>query len=103
MKQFQDRFGALCDVFVQARELVQAVELAGADQARRRLARVLRLKHADHVPRHVLPGLLVLAARLQTETRRRYAVVARHYLDDRISSLRDQIESLAESLDERAA
>jgi CHAD domain-containing protein len=103
MKQFQDRLGALCDAFVQTRELVQAVEVAGADQARRRLARVLRLKHAGSVPRHVLPGLLVLAARLQTETRRRYAVVARHYLDDRISSLRDQIESLTESLDGRAA
>jgi CHAD domain-containing protein len=103
MKQFQDRFGALCDAFVQARELVQAVEVAGADQARRRLARVLRLKHAGSVPRHVLPGLLVLAARLQSETRQRYAVAARHYLDDRVSSLRDQIESLAESLDRRAA
>jgi CHAD domain-containing protein len=103
MKQFQDRFGVLCDAFVQARELVQAVEVAGADQARPRLARVLRLKHAGSVPRHVLPGLLVLAARLQTETRQRYAVAARHYLDDRVSSLRDQIESLAESLDRRAA
>jgi hypothetical protein len=64
---------------------------------------VLRLKHAGSVPRHVLPGLLVLAARLQSETRQRYAVVARHYLDDRVSSLRDQIESLAESLDRRVA
>ena len=103
MKQFQDRFGALCDAFVQARELVQAVEVAGAEQARRRLARVLRFKHAGSVPRHVLPGLLVLAARLQSETRQRYAVAARHYLDDRIRSLRDQLESLAESLDRRAA
>jgi CHAD domain-containing protein len=103
MKQFQDRFGALCDAFVQARELVQAVEAVGADQARRRLARVLRLKHAESVPRHALPGLLVLVARLQTETRRHYAVVVRHYLDDRISSLPDQIESVAESLDGRIA
>ena len=103
MKQFQDRFGALCDAFVQARELVQAVELAGADQARRRLARVLRLKHAGSVPRHVLPGLLVLAARLQVETRRRYAAVTCDYLDGRIVGLIDPIETVARSLLRRVA
>ena len=103
MKQLQDRIGILCDAFVQARLIAQAVELAGAEQAHRRLARVLRIKHAGNVSGHVLPGLLVLASRLQAETQRRYAEVARHYLDGRVSRLLRSIESLAESLAEGAA
>ncbi len=98
MKQLQDRFGVLCDAFVQTRLMAQAVELAGADQAHRRLARALRVKRVAKVSGHVLPGLLALALRLQAETQRRYAEVARHYLDRRIHRLLRSIESLAATL-----
>lgn len=100
MKQLQDRFGILCDAFVQTRLMAQAVELAGADQAYRRLTRVLRVKHVANVSGHVLPGLLVLALRLQAEAQRRYAEVARHYLDGRVRRLLRSIESLAATLAE---
>lgn len=103
MKQLQDRFGISCDAFVQARLIAQAVEIAGAEQAHHRLARVLRVKHAGNVSGHVLPGLLVLAVRLQAERQRRYAEVARHYLDGRVSRLLRSIESLAETLAECTA
>ena len=103
MKQFQDRFGVLCDAFVQARVLAQAVEIAGAEQAQRRPARVLGVRHTSHVTGRVRRGLLTLGVRLQAETQRRYAAIARHYLDGRSSRLLGGIESLAETLAGRVA
>lgn len=103
MKQLQDRFGILCDAFVQTRLIAEAVKIAGAEQAYRRLARVLRVKHVGKVSGPVLPGLLVLAVHLQAETQRRYAEVARHYLDGRARRRLRSIESLAETLPECTA
>lgn len=97
MKQFQDRFGVLCDAFVQTRELTAAVEAAGAIAARARLERTLGGKRPDEAA-NVLPGLLALALRLRNETRRRYAIVERHYLGDRAGRFLDAMESLAETL-----
>lgn len=101
MKQFQDRFGVLCDAFVQARELAAAVETAGAVAARGRLERALGGKSPDEIA-SVLPGLLALALRLRDETRRRYAIMERHYLDGRAGRLFDAVETLAETLARRA-
>jgi CHAD domain-containing protein len=103
MKQLQDQFGMLCDAFVQNRLMAQAVERAGAQRAKQRLARVLCVKHVGKVSGNVLPGLLVLAVRLQAETQRHYVEVARRYLDGRSRRLVRTIESLAESLAERVA
>ncbi|MHB8621763.1 MAG: CHAD domain-containing protein [Sulfuricaulis sp.] len=98
MKKLQDRFGILCDACVHSRLMVQAVEQAGAEQAQRRLAKVLRAMHEGNISGRVLPGLLVLAVRLQSETQRRYAEVERHYLGGRVHRLLRSIESLAETL-----
>jgi CHAD domain-containing protein len=97
MKQFQDRFGVLCDVFVQAREIASVVETAGADAARAKLDRALGTRRPDKM-NQVLPGLIALAARLQAETRRRYAVVERHYLGNRARRFLDPFEPFAEGL-----
>lgn len=101
MKQFQDRFGVLCDAFVQAREIASAVETAGAEAARGKLDRALGNKHAGEMGQQALPGLIALASRLQVETRRRYAVVERHYLGDRASRFLNPVELFADTLNSR--
>jgi CHAD domain-containing protein len=98
MKQFQDRFGVLCDAFVQAREIASAVETAGAGFARDKLRRALGTGSADAPTRDVLPGLIALARRLQMETSRRYAVVERHYLGNRTRRFLNPFESFADVL-----
>jgi CHAD domain-containing protein len=97
MKQFQDRFGVLCDAFVQAREIASVVETVGAEAVRAKLDRALGTRCPDKM-NQVLPGLIALASRLQAETRRRYAVVERHYLGDRASRFLDPFEPFAEEL-----
>jgi CHAD domain-containing protein len=97
MKQFQDRFGVLCDAFVQAREIASVVETAGAEAARAKLDRALGTGRPDKM-NQVFPGLIALASRLQAETRRRYAVVERHYLGDRARRFLGPFESFAEDL-----
>jgi CHAD domain-containing protein len=96
MKQFQDRFGVLCDAFVQAREIASAVETAGAGIARGKLERALGTGCMGTPTRDVLPGLIALARRLRTETSRRYAVVERHYLGNRARRFLDPFESFAD-------
>jgi CHAD domain-containing protein len=96
MKQFQDRFGVLCDAFVQAREIASAVETAGAGIARDQLERALGTASAGAPTRDVLPGLIALARRLRIETGRRYAVVERHYLGNRARRFLDPFESFAD-------
>ena len=103
MKQFQDRFGVLCDAFVQARELTSAVEAAGAEAARRKLERALGASRAGTSAREALPGLIALALRLRQETGRRYAVVERHYLGKRTEVFIGPFEALADSLARRPA
>lgn len=98
MKRFQDRFGVLCDVFVQARELAAAVEIAGAAVARGRLKTALDGERPDAAVQQALPGLIELARRLKAETRRRYAVVERHYLGERSARFLLPFEALAETL-----
>jgi CHAD domain-containing protein len=98
MKQFQDRFGVLCDAFVQVREIASAVETAGAEAARGKLERALGIRRPDEAAQHALPGLLTLALRLQVDTCRRYAVVERHYLGNRAQRFLDPFESIAEVL-----
>lgn len=96
MKQFQDRFGVLCDAFVQVREIASAVETAGAGIARDQMERALGMASAGAPTRDVLPGLIVLARRLRIETGRRYAVVERHYLGNRARRFLDPFESFAD-------
>lgn len=96
MKQFQDRFGVLCDAFVQVREIASAVETAGAGIARDQMERALGMASAGAPIRDVLPGLIVLARRLRIETGRRYAVVERHYLGHRARRFLDPFESFAD-------
>lgn len=96
MKQFQDRFGVLCDAFVQVREIASAVETAGAGIARDQMERALGMASAGAPTRDVLPGLIVLARRLRIETGRRYAVVERHYLGNRAMHFLDPFESFAD-------
>jgi CHAD domain-containing protein len=62
MKAFQDRFGELCDRFVTAREIAQAVEIAGAQTE------------------PVLPGLHALAAWVECDINRRYRDIRARYL-----------------------
>ncbi len=95
LKLFQDRFGVLCDAFVQGRELAAAVETAGAGAARGRLERALGMRRPAGSVQHVLPGLIALARRLRDETHRRYAVVERHYLGDCGGRFLELFESLA--------
>lgn len=103
MKQFQDRFGILCDAFVQAREIAQAVEAAGAEAARSKLDRALGIRRPDETAQHVLPGLIALALRLQVEMRRRYAVVERHYLGNRASRFLKPVGLFADTLNRHEA
>ena len=103
MKQFQDRFGVLCDAFVQAREIASAVETASAEVGRAKLEQALDIRRPDKLTQQVLPGLIALALRLQAETRRRYAIVERHYLGDRASRFLQPIELFADALDRRKA
>lgn len=98
MKQFQDRLGVLCDAFVQLREIASAVETAGAGIARDELEQALETGSADMSTRDVLPGLIALARRLRTETGRRYAVVERHYLGNRVGRFIDPFGSFADVL-----
>lgn len=98
MKQFQDRLGVLCDAFVQARAIAAAVEAAGAGAARGKLERALGIKRPGKSTQQVLPGLIALALHLQAETRRRYAVVQRHYLGSRARRFLDPFASLADVL-----
>jgi CHAD domain-containing protein len=69
MKSFQDRFGELNDRFVMAREIAQAVEIAGAQ--------------ADQV----LPGLVELAAWVERDVKRRFHNIRVHYLGRRARKL----------------
>ncbi len=103
MKLFQDRFGILCDAFVQAREIVSAVEIAGVEAARGKSDRTLGMKRSGEVARHVLPGLLTLALRLQVETRRRYAIVERYYLGGRADHLLNPVGLFADALNRHEA
>lgn len=98
MKRFQDRFGVLCDAFVQAREIASAVETAGAGIARDKLERALGTANAGAPTRDVLPGLIALARRLRMEASRRYTVVERHYLGNRARRFPDPFESFADAL-----
>lgn len=101
MKQFQDRFGVLCDAFVQAREIASVVETVGAEAARAKLDQALGTRRPDKM-NQVLPGLIALARRLRTETSRRYAMVERHYLGNRTSRFLDPFESFADIVAGRA-
>lgn len=96
MKRFQDRFGVLCDAFVQVREIASAAETAGAGVAREKLEQALGAGSAGAPTRDVLPGLIALARRLQVETGRRYAVVERHYLGNGIRRFLDPFGSFAD-------
>jgi CHAD domain-containing protein len=96
MKRFQDRFGVLCDAFVQAREIASAVETAGAGVARDKLEHALGMAGAGAPTRDVLPGLIALARRLRTETGRRYALVERHYLGNRVGRFLDPFGPFAD-------
>lgn len=98
LKQFQDRFGVLCDAFVQAREISQSVETAGAGAARGDLERALRFQRLPRVNQKVLSGLIALALRLQLETRRRYAVVTQHYFGARTARFFESFEEIADTL-----
>jgi len=97
MKAFQDRFGALCDLFVAARELSEAVEVLGRARPRpdRRRAS-LSGKRADP-----MPGLMALTERVRRRTHRLYAEVCRRYLGKRVATLLKPIERLGERLAER--
>jgi CHAD domain-containing protein len=97
MKQFQDRLGVLCDAFVQVSEIASAVETAGTEAARARLDRAQGTRRPDKM-NPILPGLIALALRLQAETRRRYAVVERHYLGNRASRFLGPFEPFAEDM-----
>lgn len=98
MKRFQDRVGVLCDAFVQARELAAAVEMAGAAAARARLQTALDGQPHESAAQAALPGLIELARRLKAETRRRYAVVERHYLGESSTCFLGPFEALSETL-----
>ena len=80
MKAFQDRFGELNDRFVTAREIEQAVEVAGAQ--------------ADHV----LSGLRELAAWVERDTNRRYRDIRARYLGRRARTLLAPMRALSRTL-----
>ena len=69
MKAFQDRFGELNDRFVTAREIAQAIEIAGTQAEQ------------------VLPGLRELAAWVGRDTNRRYRDIRARYLGRRAHKL----------------
>lgn len=69
MKAIQDRIGELNDRFVTAREIAQAVEIAGAQV------------------KQVLPGLRALAAWVERDTNRRYREIRARYLGRRVRTL----------------
>jgi len=69
MKAFQDRFGELNDRFVMAREIEQAIEIAGAQAEQ------------------ALPGLRELAAWVERDTNRRYRDIRARYLGRRARKL----------------
>jgi hypothetical protein len=74
------------------------VETAGAGAARARLDRALGIRRQNDSAQRTLPGLIALALRLQIETRRRYAVVERHYLGNQASRFLGPFESFANDL-----
>ena len=80
MKAFQDRFGDLNDRFVTAREIAQAVEIAGvqAEQG--------------------LPGLRKLAAWVERDTNRRYRDIRARYLGRHTRKLLVPMHALSRKL-----
>jgi CHAD domain-containing protein len=80
MKAFQDRFGELNDRFVTAREIEQALEIAGAQAE------------------HVLPGLRKLATWVERDTNRRYRDIRARYLGRRARKLFAPMRALSGTL-----
>lgn len=80
MKAFQDRLGELNDRFVAAREIAQAVEIAGAQAE------------------PVLPGLRELAAWVERDTNRRYRDIRARYLGRRARTLLAPMRALSRRL-----
>jgi len=80
MKAFQDRFGELNDRFVTAREIEQAIEIAGVQAEQ------------------VLPGLRALAAWVERVTSRRYRDIRARYLGRRARTLLAPMRVLSRKL-----
>jgi CHAD domain-containing protein len=80
MKAFQDRLGELNDRFVAAREIAQAVEIAGAQAE------------------PVLPGLRELAAWVERDTNRRHRDIRARYLGRRARTLLAPMRALSRRL-----
>lgn len=80
MKAMQDRLGGLNDRFVTAREIAQAVEIAGTQAE------------------DVVPGLLELAKWVRLDTNRRYREIRARYLGRRARHLIEQMRALGAKL-----
>jgi CHAD domain-containing protein len=80
MQAFQDRFGELNDRFVTAREIAQAIKIAGAQAE------------------PVLPGLRELAAWVERDTDRRYRDIRARYLGRRARRLLASMRALSRTL-----
>lgn len=80
MKRFQDEFGLLNDAFVRMVEIEDAVQAAGAEQARARLHAALAARRAHGATDDPVRGLVTMARMVRRDAGRRFRAVARDYL-----------------------
>lgn len=80
MKRFQDEFGLLNDSFVRLAEIEDAVQAAGAEQARVVLHTALIGRGQPPAADDPVPGLVAFARVVQRDAGRRFRVAKRDYL-----------------------
>lgn len=80
MKRFQDEFGLLNDTLVRLAEIEDAVQAAGAEQARAALLAALAGRATKPQAEDNVRGLVGLGRIVQRDARRRFRAVARDYL-----------------------
>ncbi len=80
MKCFQDEFGLLNDAFVRMTEIEDAVQAAGAEQARMALHAALATRGGAGATENPVDGLVAIAWGVRRDAGRRFRTVSRDYL-----------------------
>lgn len=97
LKQFQDRFGGLCDRQILSAELIELAERHEADGLVQELRAVLGYTAKPQSDdRGLRSGLLTLARRLRAEREERFGEIEREYRGERLEAFLGPFRTLAE-------
>jgi hypothetical protein len=103
LRVLQDTIGEMHDVHVLAEEVIQAAEVAGAEQARRVATSLLEGDTSDEAvrlerSRDPRPGLLAIAGQLRSRGQLAFGELQQRWLGDHARDLTNAAHAIADSL-----